>query len=109
MTLAETGALPAGLTFTPDVIVGTPTGTATITGTPAAGTGGTYPITLAATNAGRRITQAFSLFVAEPKITVAASTNPPSFGAAGTPLTGRLRRHEHGQRAARPRWESPTR
>ena len=89
VALTETGALPAGLTFTPNVIAGTPTGTATITGTPAAGTGGTYPITLNATNVTGPpgVTQAFSLFVAEPKIAVAASTNPPSFAAAGTPLT----------------------
>ncbi|MGO9874514.1 MAG: fibronectin type III domain-containing protein [Acidimicrobiia bacterium] len=77
------GALPAGLTFTPN---GT-NGTATITGTPAAGTGGTYLITITATNPGGVATQAFSLFVAQPSIGITPSTNPPSFGVAGTPIT----------------------
>ena len=76
-------ALPAGLTFTPNAT----NGTATITGTPAAGTGGTHLITFTATNIDGPVTQAFSLFVADPKITVAASTNPPTFAAATTPLT----------------------
>jgi hypothetical protein len=76
-------ALPAGLTFTPNAT----NGTATITGTPAAGTGGMHLITFTATNVAGPATQAFSLFVADPKITVAASTNPPTFAKAGTPLT----------------------
>ena len=76
-------ALPAGLTFTPNAT----NGTATITGTPAAGTAGTHLITFTATNVVGPVTQAFSLFVADPKISVAASTNPPTFAAAGTPIT----------------------
>ena len=44
--LTESGALPAGLTFTDNG-----NGTATIAGTPAAGSGGSYPITITATNA----------------------------------------------------------
>ena len=44
-TLSETGALPPGLTFTDNG-----DGTATISGTPGANTGGTYPITIIATN-----------------------------------------------------------
>ena len=76
-------ALPAGLSFTPNAT----NGTATITGTPAAGTGGTHLIQFTATNIDGPVTQAFSLFVADPKITVAASTNPPTFAAATTPLT----------------------
>jgi len=83
-TLAVTaGTLPTGLTFTPNAT----NGTATITGTPAAGTGGTYPITLTATNPGGVATQAFSLFVAQPSIGITPSTNPPSFAVAGTPIT----------------------
>src|SRR5262245_51772219 len=45
ITLTETGALPGGVTFTNNG-----NGTATLTGTPAAGTGGTYPLTLTATD-----------------------------------------------------------
>ena len=43
--LSETGALPSGVTF-----VDNGNGTATLSGTPAAGTGGIYPITITATN-----------------------------------------------------------
>jgi uncharacterized repeat protein (TIGR01451 family) len=54
-----------------------------------AGSGGTYPITFNATNitGPPGATQNFTLFVAEPKISVGASTNPPTFAVAGTPLT----------------------
>ena len=44
--LTETGALPAGITFTDNG-----NGTATIAGTATSGTGGSYPITITATNA----------------------------------------------------------
>ena len=44
-TLGRSGALPAGVTFTDNG-----NGTATLAGTPAAGTGGTYPITITASN-----------------------------------------------------------
>ena len=44
-TITKTGTLPSGLTFTDNG-----NGTATLAGTPAAGTGGTYPLTLTATN-----------------------------------------------------------
>lgn len=44
-TITESGSLPAGLTFTDNG-----NGTATLAGTPSAGTGGTYPVTLGATN-----------------------------------------------------------
>ena len=77
------GTLPAGLTFTP----GLTAGTATIAGTPAAGTGGTYPITLTATNVAGVATQAFSLFVAQPSIGIVPSTSPPTYAVAGTPMT----------------------
>jgi len=84
VTLALTaGTLPAGLTYTPGVVAGT----GTISGTPAVGTGGTYPITFTATNVAGSVNAPFSLFVAEPKISVAASTNPPSFAVADTPIT----------------------
>ncbi|MGO9873049.1 MAG: fibronectin type III domain-containing protein [Acidimicrobiia bacterium] len=77
------GTLPAGLTFA----AGLTAGTATIAGTPAAGTGGTYPITLTATNVAGVATQAFSLFVAQPSIGIVPSTSPPSYAVAGTPMT----------------------
>ena len=86
VTLAlAAGTLPTGLTYTPGAVAGT----GTIAGTPAAGTGGTYPITFTANNitGPPGATQAFSLFVAEPKISVTASSNPPSFAVASTPLT----------------------
>ena len=83
-TIAVTaGTLPTGLTFTPNDT----NGTATITGTPAAGTGGTSPITFTATNPGGVATQVFSLFVGQPSIGISPSTNPPSFAVAGTPIT----------------------
>ena len=81
VTLAETGTLPAGLTYTPGAVAGT----GTIAGTPAAGTGGTYPITFTANNitGPPGATQAFSLFVAEPKISVAASSQPAELRGGG--------------------------
>src|SRR5208282_4092509 len=78
-SLTETGALPAGVTF-----VDNGNGTATLAGTPGAGTGGTYPITIKATNAGATATQTFTLTVDQaPAITSAASTTF-TVGTAGT-------------------------
>lgn len=45
--VAETGRLPAGVTFTPSP--GTP-GTAVLAGTPSPGSGGAYPVTISASN-----------------------------------------------------------
>ena len=55
--ITRTGALPAGVTFTDNG-----NGTATISGTPAAGTSGVYPLTFTATN-GTPVTQSFVLIV----------------------------------------------
>lgn len=67
--VALTGALPQGLTFTPRS-----GGSAVIKGTPAAGTAGTYPLTLTATNAAGTATQAFTLTVqAAPTLTTPSS------------------------------------
>jgi len=44
-SISESGALPSGITFTDNH-----DGTATLAGTPAAGTGATYPLTLTASN-----------------------------------------------------------
>ncbi|MGB7052007.1 MAG: putative Ig domain-containing protein [Acidimicrobiales bacterium] len=78
--LSQTGALPAGVTFTDDG-----NGTATLSGTPAAGTGGSYPITVAASNGiGTNATQPFTLTVdAAPAITSAGSATF-TVGSAGT-------------------------
>lgn len=58
-TLSETGSLPSGVTFTPNS-----GGTATLSGAPATGTGGSYPITITAHNGiGTDATQSFTLTV----------------------------------------------
>ena len=78
-SITETGALPSGVTFKDNG-----DGTATLAGTPAAGAGGTYPLTLTATNSAGSITQSFTLSVDEgPAVTSASSTNF-SVGTAGT-------------------------
>jgi hypothetical protein len=57
--LAASGALPTGVTF-----VDNGNGTATLSGTPQAGTGGTYPLTLTASNGiGSTATQSLTLTV----------------------------------------------
>ena len=69
-TLSESGTLPTGVTFTDNG-----NGTATLAGTPGAGTGGTYPITITASNGvAPNATQSFTLTVNEaPSVT----TQPP--------------------------------
>ncbi|SHG49550.1 Putative Ig domain-containing protein [Jatrophihabitans endophyticus] len=65
--VTRTGALPSGVTF-----VDNGNGTATLAGNPAPGTGGTYPVTITADNAGTApaTTQSFTLTVNEsPAIT----------------------------------------
>jgi sugar lactone lactonase YvrE len=76
-TLSETGTLPSGITFN------APTGV--LSGTPAAGTGGTYNLTFTASNGTpTNATQSFTLTVDQaPAITSAASTIF-TVGAAGT-------------------------
>jgi YVTN family beta-propeller protein len=61
-TLTETGALPAGLSFSDNT-----NGTATISGTPAAGSCGRYPITVTATNSSGTATQQTAVLVLEPR------------------------------------------
>jgi large repetitive protein len=80
-SLSQTGALPGGLSF-----VDNGDGTATLTGTASAGTGGTYPLTLTATNGLLPdAVQAFSLTVDEaPAFTV---DTPPLTGTAGDVYT----------------------
>lgn len=82
-TLSSTGALPDGITFTDNG-----DGTATLGGTPAAGTAGGYPLTLSAGNGvGSAATQSFTLTVICPAIALspAAGALPAgTFGAAYT-------------------------
>jgi hypothetical protein len=67
--ITETGTLPSGVSFEP----GLP-GSASITGSPAAHTGGTYVVTLKAKGSAGTTTQSFTLTVNEaPAITSAAS------------------------------------
>ena len=70
-SISESGALPSGVTFTDNG-----NGTATLAGTPAAGTGGSYPITLSATNGvSPDASQSFTLTVNQaPSITSGSST-----------------------------------
>jgi hypothetical protein len=80
--LTESGTLPSGITFTDNG-----DGTATLTGTPAAGTGGTYPLTITAHNGNTPdATQTLSLTVDEaPAITSPASAT--LMAAAGDSVT----------------------
>jgi hypothetical protein len=77
--LTETGALPSGLTFTDNG-----NGTATIAGTAASGSGGSYPLTITATNASGSVTQSFTLTNAEAPTITSAPTATFSTGVAGT-------------------------
>jgi hypothetical protein len=82
-TITETGALPAGVTF-----VDNHNGTATLAGTPAGGTVGTYPITIKAANGvAPDATQNFTLTVAAtaPAVTAVSPNTGPAAG--GTPVT----------------------
>ena len=75
-TFSETGALPTGVTLTPAGL---------LSGTPAAGTGGSYPITITASNGNLpNATQNFTLTVGQAPVNT--STNHATFtvGAAGT-------------------------
>ena len=85
-SLSESGSLPSGVTFTDNG-----DGTATLAGTPAAGTNGTYTFTIDATNGfAPDATQSFTLSVgAAPAITSADSTtfsegSPGSFTVTAT-------------------------
>ena len=79
--LTESGALPNGVTFVDDG-----DGTATLAGTPAAGSGGTYPLTLTADNqVGSGVTQAFTLTVG--KVLPAVTWTTPAPITYGTALS----------------------
>jgi hypothetical protein len=82
--ITESGSLPSGVSFTG--------GTGTLSGTPASGTGGTYPVTFTATNAIGSTQQSFTLTVDyAPSITSGNSTtftvaSAGSFTVAATGL-----------------------
>jgi hypothetical protein len=78
-TLSETGTLPSGVAF-----VDNGNGTATLSGTPAAGTGGTYPLTFTATNAVSSVTQSFTLTVNQAPAITSPATAAFTLGTAGT-------------------------
>jgi hypothetical protein len=77
--LTETGALPSGLTFKDNG-----NGTATISGTPATGTGGTYPLTITAANATGGVTQGFTLTNDQAPTITSPATASFATGVAGT-------------------------
>ncbi|MCW2796407.1 putative Ig domain-containing protein [Nocardioides sp.] len=80
ITLTKTGALPGGVTF-----VDNGDGTAKLAGTPAAGSGGSYPITVVASNGGTTAdTQSFVLTVNQAPVITSADHATFTFGSAGS-------------------------
>ena len=77
--LTETGSLPAGVSFKDDG-----DGTATISGTPASGSGGSYPIQITAANSVGGVTQTFTLTNSEAPTITSPGTATFSTGVAGT-------------------------
>jgi hypothetical protein len=74
-SLTESGALPGGVSF-----VDNGNGTATLSGTPAAGSGGTYTLTLSADNALTNATEQFVLTVqAPPTVSIASPANGATY------------------------------
>jgi len=81
--LTVAGALPAGLTFADQG-----NGTALISGTGAAGTGGSYPITVTATSTAGTSTQSFTLTTAEAPSITSPTTADFTVGTVGSyPVT----------------------
>ncbi len=86
LSLSETGALPGGVTF-----VDNHNGTATLAGTPAAGSAGTFPLTITAANGVvPNATQSFTLIVAAavPTVTGLSPTSGPLAGGTSVTITG---------------------
>ena len=80
--LSETGALPSGVTF-----VSNGNGTATLSGTPAAGTAGSYSLSITAHNGvGNDAVQNFTLTVAQPPAITSAASTSFVVGTAGSLL-----------------------
>jgi hypothetical protein len=75
-SFAESGALPGGVTFTTAGV---------LAGTPGAGTGGTYPITITASNGiSPNATQSFTLTVDQAPAITSASSTTFTVGGAGS-------------------------
>ena len=72
-----TGSLPAGLSFTDNS-----NGTGAISGTPNAGTGGVYTITISAKNSLGTSSQTFTLTVRQPPVITSASSAKATHGQA---------------------------
>jgi autotransporter-associated beta strand protein len=78
-SLTESGSLPGGVTFTDNS-----DGTASLAGTPNAGSGGVYAFTITAQNGvGTNATQAFTLVVDQPSSITSANTTTFIVGAPG--------------------------
>jgi CSLREA domain-containing protein len=76
-TLSQSGTLPSGITFN--------TGTGVLSGTPAAGTGGTYNLTLTANNGvNPNATQNFTLTVNQAPAITSANNTTFTVGTAGS-------------------------
>jgi hypothetical protein len=78
-SLTETGALPGGLTF-----VDNGNGTATLSGTPAAATGGVYTLTFTATSSGGTTKQVFQLTVDQAPTFTSAAAKTATVGVSFT-------------------------
>jgi hypothetical protein len=79
-SLSETGALPSGVTFKDNG-----NGTATLGGIPAAGSGGTYSLTITASNGvGTPVNQSFALKVNQAAAITSANNTMLAVGTAGT-------------------------
>ena len=79
VTLTATGTLPADVTFTDNG-----DGTATLAGTPAAGTDGTYPLTFTADNGiGPPVVQNFTLTVGKTSQTITFTSTAPADATVG--------------------------
>ena len=78
-SLSESGALPPGLTFSAT--------TGLISGTPADGAMGSYPIMLTATNINGTASQSYMLAVAPTVLTITASSATMTYGGAPPTIT----------------------
>ncbi|WTU05439.1 Ig-like domain repeat protein (plasmid) [Kitasatospora sp. NBC_00070] len=80
--LTLVGSPPAGVTFTPNS-----DGTATLRGTPAGGTKGTYPLTIDATNVAGFARQAFTLTINGIPTTTSLAVTAPTTTVTGQKVT----------------------
>ena len=78
-TMSESGALPSGILFADKG-----NGTATLSGPPATGTGGVYPISITAKNIAGTVNQNFTLTVDEAPSILSSSTATVTTGSSQT-------------------------